>query len=539
MIQDHNITHKIKTTLQETNNMLPAECAILRTEILKAIDKLAQPMQLAIIGKISSSKSTLVNAILEMPELVRTGSMEETWNVSWIKYGDPESEIKVHYKNSDIVDAVPRRQWTEWANRNRKNDNQLKNSVSYIEVLFNNEILQKVNIIDTPGLDALAKIDSQNTLEFLAKVQPDAVFLLFTHGSIANSTLDIVKDFEQSNHSGFNIRPINAVGVLAKSDMLWSVGDENCNVLSDGYRLINDMYKKSPSIRNTIFSIIPISALMGMASSTINVKDIDTLRKLSLVSESTMKEMLSSSDFFKDQYYDVGVSPLAREQLELKLGRYSINLLIKLLRVNPLINLEETKSLLHKESGFSDFMRLLFCHFGERASLIKVQSSFSRIFASCKQTKQETNSKQIKDAIDNIHSKLLALLLSIHEYQELELLNVVYDGSLKLSDGHLEEVKRLLGESGYSLIERLNLSHSVSVNEIREVLENKIDYWHKRCIQSAKLTPTDSKYYKTILESCNKLLVRLIDSESSIIQLHAQIEYAEHGIWGKYNKSNN
>ena len=89
------------------------ECVNLETCIDQAIEKLSKPIEVAIIGKISSSKSTLVNALLGEAEVVRTGQMEETFNVSWIKYGDSNGDIKVFFKDGSMK-IVPRRDWKKW-----------------------------------------------------------------------------------------------------------------------------------------------------------------------------------------------------------------------------------------------------------------------------------------------------------------------------------------------------------------------------------------------------------------------------------------
>ena len=87
---------RILQLLRECESILSGvEDVSLSQEIKKSQERLMQPMQLAIIGKISSSKSTLVNAILGQAEVVRTGQMEETFNVSWLKYGDSNSDINV------------------------------------------------------------------------------------------------------------------------------------------------------------------------------------------------------------------------------------------------------------------------------------------------------------------------------------------------------------------------------------------------------------------------------------------------------------
>lgn len=128
-----------------------------------AIEKMSRPIEVAVIGKISSSKSTLVNALLGEAEVVRTGQMEETFNVSWIKYGDSNADIKVYFKDGTMR-VIPRGDWIKWTSHQESNN--LKEKVSYIEVTYQHDILKRINIIDTPGLDALSEIDSKNTIAF-------------------------------------------------------------------------------------------------------------------------------------------------------------------------------------------------------------------------------------------------------------------------------------------------------------------------------------------------------------------------------------
>lgn len=191
-MRDTCVADKLRNCLQEClqtlaneNVLIPLVC----NKIQEALERLSRPMQLAIIGKISSSKSTLVNAVLGKEEVVRTGQMEETFNVSWLKYGDSNSDIKVVFKNGEIK-YVPNKDWAYWTSH--QHDNVLKEQVKYIEVSYNDPILKKINIIDTPGLDALSEIDSKNTIAFLKEVKPDAVVMLFTK-SIAESTFSVLQ----------------------------------------------------------------------------------------------------------------------------------------------------------------------------------------------------------------------------------------------------------------------------------------------------------------------------------------------------------
>ena len=155
--------------------------------ILRNLDS---PMQLAVIGRVSSSKSTLVNAVLGKADIVGTGQMEETFNVSWLKYGPSDGDVKVVFKDG-TVSSVPRREWKHWVGQEK---DALKERVKYLEVTYEHDILKQVNIIDTPGLDSAKGIDSRNTIDFLTDVRPDAVLMVFTKG-LAQSTLDVVKEF--------------------------------------------------------------------------------------------------------------------------------------------------------------------------------------------------------------------------------------------------------------------------------------------------------------------------------------------------------
>ena len=215
MEEGYNI-NAIEIELNELFKTIPSgSLPILHETLERSIKKLHEPMQLAIIGKISSSKSTLVNAILGKDGVMATGQMEVTYNVGWLKYGAPESDIIIHHKDGSPDSYRKPEEFLRWTieSDGRK---ELLNNVSYIETFDDAEILREINIIDTPGLDAVRGQDSQNTLDFLKHVRPDAVIMLFTN-SVAENTLKVVQDFNR----GGNFNPLNAIGILSKIDILW------------------------------------------------------------------------------------------------------------------------------------------------------------------------------------------------------------------------------------------------------------------------------------------------------------------------------
>ena len=268
-----DILLKIKSGLNDCVQIIHSPLMTeLKNVMRDSVAKLDEPMQLAIIGKISSSKSTLVNAILGKDELMTTGHKEVTYNVGWLKHGKPDEKITIHYKNERTPAKMSRNAFEQLSVDIKHKD---IDNISYIELFDDAEILKEINIIDTPGLDSKKEKDSQNTLDFISKVRPDAVVMLFTH-SIAESVLDIVSQF----NAGGSFNPLNAIGVLSKIDLLWEESlprDKSAHNI--GARIVANKKKREPAIEKTLFNLYPVSSLLFLASSTITDNDIELIKK--------------------------------------------------------------------------------------------------------------------------------------------------------------------------------------------------------------------------------------------------------------------
>lgn len=535
-MQDIYVADKLKICLQECMQTLVKEnvrVPLVYDKIQEALERLSQPMQLAIIGKISSSKSTLVNAILGKEEVVRTGQMEETFNVSWLKYGDSNSDIKVVFKNGEIK-YVPNKNWAIWASH--QHDNILKEQVKYIEVFYNDNILKKINIIDTPGLDALSEIDSKNTISFLKEVKPDAVIMLFTK-SIAESTFSILQDFQNVGSNTFSLTPLNAIGVLAKVDTMWTSMNPQNDVLADAKRVIqHTLYDKYPEIKRSLFSILPVSSLLGLSSSTITDSDFDIIKKLSKIEACTLNEMLSSPDLLIDEDYKVGVTIAERLALYHKFGLYGIYLLVDAIRRNPNYNLDEIKGLLKDKSGFDKLFSTIIAHFGDRAALIKSQNTIVSVIEACKQASLYYNGDSEHKAIKSITREITTTLLSIHEFQEWRFLTDIYENPSIYEDIEVNEFKALCGEYGGSAIERLQLPIGTSVSEMIQTIRNRSLYWRKRYNIYSDIDPHKAALYKVILSSYNALQQRVESAYTEAQNAEAKLNYAREFLLGLKTK---
>lgn len=528
---------RILQLLNECKSILSVvEDMSLYNEIKKSQERLMQPMQLAIIGKISSSKSTLVNAILGQPEVVRTGQMEETFNVSWLKYGDSDSNINVVFKDGRIS-SVPREQWVQWTSHQEKNV--LKEQVKYIEVFYNHEILKDINIIDTPGLDALSQIDSKNTILFLKEIHPDAVVMLFTK-SIAESTLSVLQDFQNVGAGNFNLSAMNAIGVLSKADTIWTAMEPDKNIISIGNKVIKTtLYDKYPEVRKSLFSILPVSSLIGLSSSTINDLDYTSLKTLSLTDDSILLEMLSSPDFFFDEDYSVGIKSDERRRLYNKFGLYGIYILVEALRRNEDANVAFLSELLKEKSGFGKFLLTVQSHFGKRSTLIKSQSILQRILNEVNRAKQiyKIYIGEQYNAVAQVENLIVAALLSLHEYKEWEYLSKYYDGKLDITNEEADEFVSLCGERGYSASERLRCDDTQLPSQLIDIATKRALYWQKQYNIYSVIEPEKAEFYKLLISSYNLLLIDIQKAVGEYLSAKEAIERTTAFLGLNYSKA--
>ena len=497
------------------------DCALMANEhmelkyINKAISdlslRLQEPMQLAIVGRISSSKSTLVNAILGKAEVVRTGHEAETFNVSWLKYGSDDEPIKVYFKDGTHVD-VERSLWSNWASHS--GEEKLKTQVSYIEVKASDEILKSINIIDTPGLDATTQIDSENTKQFLKRVNPDAVVLLFTK-SLSESSLRLIDEFQQSNviHS-YSINPMNALGVLSKPDLNWNVIN-NIDVITASKNAVSQTLSSRSDVKKALFRILPVSALMGVASYDITQEEYSFFKDLATInSASDIARLFMSADSFVQSNVLSASSPEFKKGMVLKYGLYGIHTCMEELKKNPDTGIVHLSKCLKDKSGFSLFLDVLNTHFGDRSRVLKAQRSVVTLLDACNRDSQDVDLQKLQPIIDKVRRRVISIQDELHDLKEMDLLNSIYEGRLKIEDtSFMNELKAVCGENGDGVCHRLCVSEQMSAEEMINVAKDRSVKWNRRYnaiinISSEKAYPyaVVSKSYLLIAKRINKQL---------------------------------
>lgn len=507
MTSESVISFELRKCMEGCKELAQREgLGIVSSSIQGVMDNLDSPMQLAIIGKISSSKSTLVNAILGSDDVVEMGQMETTYNVSWLKYGSSEADIKVVFKDGSS-EAIPRDQWKQWSGQA---ENKLKHTVKYIEVTYEHEMLRNINIIDTPGLDSSMGTDSKNTIFFLKDVRPDAVIMMFTK-ALPESTVSLVKEFQGSRSDGLLLSPINAMGVLSKIDYdFWSFVHRMEAPIDKAQDVIeNNFYHLFPEIRETLYGIMPVSAMLGLASQVMTQNEIDLLEALSRTPQDDLEEMFHSVNDFTDDYFKTEISVDDRGYLLKKLGFYGVYELLSFMKKGER-DLQSVQAHLREISGFDRFDKCLYSHFGQRSHLIKTQSIQQVIDKACEQQRQMAKSDAEKDAVNKIQEKILSTLMGIFEYKQLDYLSKLYEGTMNITDKNVaEEYKRVCGEYGNSVVCRLNMSKEDTIASMCDEARKRAQAANIKATMNQMRAPQDAELYKMLSLSYGNLAKRI------------------------------
>lgn len=490
--------------------------------------RMSEPMQLAIVGRISSSKSTLVNAILGKAEVVRTGHEAETFNVSWLKYGDDNAPIIVHFKNGQTM-TVDRSEWPKWASHTGQEA--LKNEVKYIEVTSSHEMLKYINIIDTPGLDATSKVDSENTIEFLKTVNPDAVILLFSK-SLSEDTLKLINEFQKSESNiSFSINPMNALGVLSKVDMNWDIMDDN-DPISSSDKAIKRTLSSRSDVNKVLFRILPVSALMGLSSSLVTEDDKFAFEQISKLDNKSLTRLFVSPEFFVKEWDFIDMTKERREDLVLKYGLYGCYVCVRAVQDNTEISLNQMSQILRAKSGFDMFMKLVVSHFGDRAQLIKAQRGVIQLLEAINKDRVYADSQEQLNIIDTIHSKIMSIEEDLHELKEWRLLLRIYENKVTVDNDFLKEFLTISGESGYSAVSKLNVAKDADISEMVAIARERYSYWKTKFNVWYGLSPIKAEPFAVISKSYELLATRLQDQKERFEKAQREIRIYNHFIYG-------
>ncbi|MGW4894884.1 dynamin family protein [Kitasatospora sp. NPDC004240] len=451
----------------------------------------ARPMRVALVGRVSAGKSTLVNALLGAHR-VETGAEELTFNVSRLTHG-PHGTVTVHYKDGRPASRHEPDELRDLTVRARE-DSALHERLCAIDHLVLTDpspYLRSFDLVDTPGLDSVFGTDSANTLRFLGRSEDDvrqdslshagsadALVLVFARG-LAQGEEELLGDF---TGAGFGTGgALTTVGALTKTELYWP---EHPDPLAAGRRVADRVMTAAGGTR-LMYDLRPLCSLVGAAAGQLTEEDFADLAALATVEPALLARRVARGPYFTTRPYpDLPVPAERRARLFGLLAGYGLTLAAGLIR-DGVDRLPLLRSELDERSGLADFRRLLADHFGARADLIKLRRIVDRA-----RTLPDTLTAldggeagagadaRVRAAVDRAVGRFVDLEVQQHAFRELTVLRDCYDGRLTgLGPADLREIQRVSGEYGASPAARLALPEGTGPAELRRVALERLARW--------------------------------------------------------------
>lgn len=426
-------------------------------------------LRVVLVGRISSGKSTLANALLGSYR-VATGPEELTYNVNWLRYG-AQPRLEVHFRDGRPSEQRQLTELEQITVRAREDSwlHDYVRQIDFIEVFDPNPQLRDFDLVDTPGLDSHFAEDSANTLRFLgrgndevrentvaAAGQADALVLVFARG-LASSEGELLADF---NGPGFGAaHPIAAIGALTKVETYWPANDDPWAEA----RKVAGQTMAAGGGRRLLYELRPVASLVAAAAATLTEPELGDLTELARMEPAVLAKFAGLGPAFSRERDDLPLPAERRRALRRQFSGYGIVLACGLLR-DGVTGLAGLRAELIRQSGISDFRDLLVGHFGHRADLIKLQRVLAGL-RSLPQTAGPSLAPLEQRRVDHAVAEVTQLEVKEHALRELSVLRRFYDGALDLTEAQSADLLRVTGEHGPSAADRLGLPADASAEE--------------------------------------------------------------------------
>lgn len=326
------------------------------------------PLRVAVVGRVNSGKSTLVNALLAQ-RVAATDVSECTRFVTTYHHGVPERvEVERSDGSRDAHALTP--------DGALPDDLPLGPDARALHVHLPNDALRQLTLVDTPGLASASERAGATTSDVLALDRAsvgavrdaDAVLHVMAMG-IHRDELDLLEGF-RTLLGGVRLSPANAVVVLNKCDLL-----AGHDPLAAGSDLAD---RHADLLRSVALDVVPTVGLLSETADAggLSGADVEALRALATLPPAVLDVALLSVDRFTTAA--LAAPPEARARLLARLDRHGVRVAVDALR-EPDLGAEALLERLRAASGLPRLRGLLAEVFTVRADALKADTAVTEL----------------------------------------------------------------------------------------------------------------------------------------------------------------
>jgi hypothetical protein len=426
-------------------------------------ERLEGPLRVAIAGRVKAGKSTLLNALVG-ERLAPTDAGECTRIVTWYRKGASYgvtaklrngSDQPLAFKRGDGALDIELGAYTE-------------NDVRWLDVAWPSSALDRVTLIDTPGLASLNDENSRRTRDFLETdsdggSEADAVIYLMRHLHASDvAFLDAFMDRAVAAAS-----PVKAVAVLSRSD---EIGAGRLDAMESATR-IAQRYQGDPQVRALCASVTPLAGLLAETGLTMREDEAANLRTLAATDPAVLERMLLSTEEFLDISASNLTVELRRDLLD-RLGMYGVRVAMREIAAGRTTAAQLGPRLVEL-SGLNTLKRIIAEHFLPRARLLQARTAIQslRDLAAHLAATDPT-------AAGALDRELEQLEASAVDFARLRAAHLVATGEIRFNDSERSELERLLLATTPAAA--LGLANGASRDDVRSAALDAITRWRTR-----------------------------------------------------------
>jgi len=335
-------------------------------DVARILDRLHEPLRVAIVGRVKAGKSTLLNCLVG-ERLAATDAGECTQIVSWYRHGSHYSVAAVFHDGSRLDLAFSRvngrLQFSPPAHVALER-------IARFEIEWPAAALREMTLIDTPGLASLRDENSARTRDFLAlgddrPAQADMVVYMMRHMHSRDAEyLDALSDQSQSTTSA-----ASAIALLSRAD---EIGGGRLDAMASAHRIAS-RYEADTRVRAMCARVLPVTALLGETGTTLSEMEISDLRELAALPPDLLDIMLLAADELCSTTLQISLPVEVRRQLLHRFGLFGLRLLVDRLSQNEALTAATLAPALVDMSGVPKLVRELRETFLPRTGTLKAR----------------------------------------------------------------------------------------------------------------------------------------------------------------------
>lgn len=408
-----------------------------RQGVEDVVANLAEPVRVAVAGRVSAGKSTLVNAILGR-RIAPTGSAETTRVVTVFRYGYPE-RVEVQPLTGPARSVA--------LNRDGSLPERLgidPRDIDHVRIWLSDSILQRLTLIDTPGLSSANAQTSARTAEFLAleKISQraasgaDALVFVLNHAP-RRDELETMSAF-RSLSGGTRASAATALAVLSKADRLDPDAADPWLAAKQAARRHED------ALRGVVAGVVPVIGLLGetAASGDLTEQDAQLIDRLAALAPSELAAMLISGDRFVRAA--APGDPAARERLLERLDLFGVGRAVGLAREGRRGAAALSRELLDM-SGLMVVRGVIEDVFARHADALKAGAALAALDRLLHAPDGEGSAAEMVALRD--HLERTRLRPEMYRLGLLSVLEGVAGGEVAIAPGEVEELRRMASET--------------------------------------------------------------------------------------------